>query len=509
MNQEEKSKKSIEEEKKELLLSFAKKFDSIVADSIMSKYRNNFSILFTKENVQSYLENPEKYENELRQLSIVLTTISPQYQKIMFYYPAISKFAPVLYPNINKYGKDGKVDTLKMKKDYLKVAGHLDVLNIKHEFKKIIAVCSREDVFFGYEFEEKESYYIKQLNSQYCKISSIEDGCFNFAFDFSFFDKNRKINNDLLEEELVNYYPSEFQEKYNSYKRDASLRWQELDSSKTICVKFLEDLPYVFPPYANLFNDLSDLVDYKALKKTSSEINNYKLIGLKIPLLDGDEPDNFAVDVSTALTFYNKMIEGLPEGVGAFVTPLEFEGINFESSKSSEFSNVTEAEDNLFTSAGLSSIIFGKGAENSGTLKYSTVYDESVLFRFYRQLERWLNRKFKRVYNNRFSVRLLDITYYNNTEFKEDLLKQAQYGLPVKLLLSSACDISPLEERGMAILENEVLNLSEEWKPLMSSHTQNNEESSTSEDSGRPAERDEDVGEAGQVTRDNDSNDKR
>ena len=506
MAENKKDTKLSETEKREMLLKFAKKFDSVVADSIMSKYKNNFSVLFNRENVQNYLENPEKYENELVQLSIVLTTISPQYQKIMFYFPAISKFAPVLYPNINKYGKDGKIDTAKMKKDYLKVAGHLDVLNIKHEFKKIIAVCAREDVFYGYEYEEKESYYIKQLNSQYCKISSIEDGCFNFAFDFSFFDKNKKINTDLLEEDLVNYYPSEFQEKYNAYKKDPALRWQELDSSKTICMKFLEDVPYVFPPYANLFNDLSDLVDYKALKKTSSEISNYKLIGLKIPLLDGEEPDNFAVDVNTALTFYNKMLEGLPEGVGAFVTPLDFDDINFESSNTSEFNNVTDAEDNLFTSAGLSSIIFGKGAENSGTLKYSTVYDEAVLFRFYRQAERWLNRKFKRLYNNRFSIRLLDITYYNDTEFKEDLLKQAQYGLPVKLLLSSACDISPLEERGMSILENEVLNLTDEWTPLMSSHTQTD---SGSDDGGRPAERDENVGEAGQVTRDNDSNNKR
>ena len=500
--------KTEKEKKHEMILEFARKFDSIVADSIMSKNKNHFSILFNKENVQAYLENPENYENELRQLSLILTTISPQYEKIMFYYPAISKFAPVLYPNINKYGKEGKVDTVKMKKDYLKVAGQLDVMNIKHEFKKIIAVCAREDVFYGYEFEEKESYYIKQLNSQYCKISSVEDGCFNFAFDFSFFDKNKKINTDLLEEDLVNYYPSEFQEKYNAFKKDHSLRWQELDSSKTICMKFLEDIPYVFPPYANLFNDLSDLVDYKALKKTSSEINNYKLIGLKIPLLDGEEADNFAVDVNTALTFYNKMVDGLPEGVGAFVTPLDFDDINFESSNTSEFNNVTNAEDNLFTSAGLSSIIFGKGAENSGTLKYSTVYDEAVLFRFYRQAERWINRKFKRLYSNKFSVRLLDITYYNDTEFKQDLLQQAQYGLPVKLLLASACDISPLEERGMSVLENSVLNLTEEWKPLMSSHTQTGEEGS-SDSAGRPAERDENVGEAGQVTRDNDSNNKR
>ena len=96
MAENKKDTKLSETEKREMLLKFAKKFDSVVADSIMSKYKNNFSVLFNRENVQNYLENPEKYENELVQLSIVLTTISPQYQKIMFYFPAISKFAPVL-----------------------------------------------------------------------------------------------------------------------------------------------------------------------------------------------------------------------------------------------------------------------------------------------------------------------------------------------------------------------------------------------------------------------------
>lgn len=33
----------------------------------------------------------------------------------------------------------------------------------------------------------KDSYFIQKLNPDYCQISSIEGGCFNFAFDFNYF----------------------------------------------------------------------------------------------------------------------------------------------------------------------------------------------------------------------------------------------------------------------------------------------------------------------------------
>lgn len=499
-----KSEKSTEEVKKELVLQYAKQMQSIVADSILNKNKTTFSTLFTKENVQTYLENPENYQDQLRKLSIVLTTISPQYQNIMFYYPAIAKICPVVFPNMSKYNTTKATANVdKVTKDYYKAINQLELMNIKHEFLKIISTCVREDVFYGYEYEDNTSYYIKPLDGGYCKISSVEDGCFNFAFDFSFFDKNKKIN-DMLEEDLVNYYPPEFLTKYNAYKKNAKLKWQELDSTKTICVKFLEDIPYAFPPYANLFNDLSDLVDYKSIKKTRTEIDNYKFIGLQIPTFDNNngQVDDFKIDIDTAYAFYSSMIQGLPEGIGAFITPLEIKDIDFNSSQNSDNDQVSKSEDNLFTSAGLAPIVYGKGAENSGVLKYSTTYNSSLLFNLYRQLERWLNRKFKRNYGSRVLVQLLDITYFNENEFKEGLLQQAQYGLPVKASLASACGISPLMERGMSFLENEVLKLHDEWIPLSSSHTE-------SGDNGKPENDESDLSESAQQTRDNDSNNKR
>ena len=60
---------------------------------------------------------------------------------------------------------------------------------------------------------------------------------------------------------------------------------------------------------------------------------------------------------------------------------------------------------------------------------------------------------------------------FNLDETITQLLKLAQYGVPVKLQLSALCGVTQGVERGLTFLEDNILNLSEEWKPLASSHT--------------------------------------
>jgi hypothetical protein len=57
-----------------------------------------------------------------------------------------------------------------------------------------------------------DSFAFQNLNADYCKNSSIEDGVYNFAYDFSYFDSNR--------DKLPNY-PPEFETMYNQYKADS------------------------------------------------------------------------------------------------------------------------------------------------------------------------------------------------------------------------------------------------------------------------------------------------
>ena len=72
-------------------MQYAKQIESLVSNNlVVSQRKKPFSKKFTAENVQRFLENPVQYEKELRQLSLVLITISPQYSQICSYLASIS-----------------------------------------------------------------------------------------------------------------------------------------------------------------------------------------------------------------------------------------------------------------------------------------------------------------------------------------------------------------------------------------------------------------------------------
>ena len=454
---------------------------------LTSSLKNTFSNKFDQETVNRYLEDPTGNEQNLRKLSTVLMTLSPQYQQIMNYLSSISKYVGVVKPVISKFSTvKGKVDKEKLSKEYSKAIYDLDKLNIGHEFQRITSVVVREDIFYGYVRESENSFYIQQMDSDYCRISSVTDGCFNYQFNFAYFDANKNVNG--MDITLIDTFPSEFQEKYNLYLKDKrKYQWQELNEENTICIKFMEDINFNYPAYSSLFNDLSDLNAYKDMAKTKTEIDNYKFIGLQIPLNENSgKPNDFMVDTDVAMMFYNMLLNSLPQGIGAFITPTDFEDIDFGSgSNSAEISNnVKNAEDNVFSSSGISSINFGKGATSNSGITASNTVDSARLFKLYRQFERWLNRRFKRLYNNKFTVKILDVTVFNVDSVIDQYLKLAQYGVPVKLELSALLGVSQCLERGSAYLENEILKLHEEWLPLQSSHTMSNDttnEKSTTE----------------------------
>ena len=182
-------------EQQKLLLTFAKTLQSTISNNyVVAQKKNLFSKKFNQETVEQYLSNPQKYEKQLRQLSIVLTTLSPLYGSIVSYFSSIAKFVPVVVPNVTKFiNKNGQVDYEKLKKEYLKVSSYIENLSIESEFTRILSVNGVEDVFYGYQINTNDSNYFLQLDADYCRISSISDGCYNFQFDFSYFNVNNKL----------------------------------------------------------------------------------------------------------------------------------------------------------------------------------------------------------------------------------------------------------------------------------------------------------------------------
>lgn len=58
------------------------------------------------------------------------------------------------------------------KAQYSKILKLIEVMNLQHEFTKLLLIAFKEDVFYGYEHTTDDSYFIQKLDLDYCKISS-------------------------------------------------------------------------------------------------------------------------------------------------------------------------------------------------------------------------------------------------------------------------------------------------------------------------------------------------
>lgn len=477
------------------LIEFAKQMNQITIESMKSKNKVNFYKKYTPEQVETYLGDPAKYEKELRNMSRYLSTSSPQYWRLINYFPSIAIMKPMVIPfDLEKLQQNVKKST----KTFNVCTKTLDNMTVQHEYLKALICAFREDVFYGYEIETDDSYYIKQLDADYCRISGVYDGCFTFEFDFSYFDKYKK------ELEMYKQIDKVFEKKYNEYLKDkTNCRWSELTLDREICIKAQETFTFACPIFISVFNDLYDIADFKDLNKAKVEMDNTKYIGFEMPTRgkDSTNVDDFTLDSDTMRTYFAFIQNCLNGKVGSFMSPMPFKEISFPNQKS-DVDNVANSVKSFWGATGVADVLVGEN-KNAGTLKYSINTDESLLFGIYRQIERLLTRKIKKNSGGLYAVMLPDLTIFNIQAEFDKYLKAAQYGFQgAKTMVEATMKLSQNVAQGLGFIENMIQKKHETMIPVQSTHTQGG-------DGEVGAKEKIDITESGQQTRDNASNDNR
>lgn len=470
------------------------KQDGLILDDPNNSRRSALSFKKpTREDIVKYLKSPEQYSKELRNASIYLYEVSSQYRRLIEYFAKLYTFDYVIVP----YDIiPAKVNKKSFEKSYYTTINYLQQMNLKHEIVRINTICYREDVFYGYIREDKNTFYIHQLSPDYCKITSVVDACFMYSFDFSYFD--------TYKDDLENY-GDEFKKKYKAYQNDRNLKWQQLDQEKQFCIKATESVyPAPILPFAGVLEYIYRILDYADLQQAREELENYKIIGLKIPFDQSTGETQLSLDL--AKDFYKQLCSVLPASVGAFITPMDFKDISFERSNAADSDLTVNATKDFWNSAGVSAILFGE-ANNSSTVKVSIQADVAYAAGLIRQIERNVNRILKYKSSTvRFKINVLPITVYNQQEMNSLYLKNAQAGIPCKSMVAASLGENPSDISGLSYLENDFFNLAESWKPLQTSYTQS---AKNSEDSGgRPTneEKGETLTESGEATQEAESN---
>ena len=228
--------------------------NKLITRDLNGNYSTPTFSLYSKDDINTYLQNPYNYEQQIRKAVTYIYGASSHFRRLIQYFTSLSDLAYVVSPN--------RIDpaTAKPKsvnRNYRKVLNALTSMNVRTQFPKILTVCLREDTFYGTMWVTNDNITIQQLPSDYCAISSIEGGVLNVTFNFSYFDSRSGY---------IDYYPPEFQQKYQVYQSNRSgAKWQELDSPTSFAIKCNNDiLDYSIPPFVGVLREIYDIEDLNA-----------------------------------------------------------------------------------------------------------------------------------------------------------------------------------------------------------------------------------------------------
>lgn len=494
------------EEQQKKINQYTLLFANLKKNIIQDLYNNhNESIIYKKypkDRVIKMFDNPQRNEKAFRELSGFLYLASSHYRRLVDYYASILLYNYTVVPtNIPQ-----KVKKAEYRNTYMHVIQLCEKYNLRQESKKAIKIAVRDGVFYGLYYETNDSFYIKPFNNRYAQVSSVEDGCFRFSIDLNYFSGKEYLL-DMYGTKIKNAYYQYKGNKEKNIKPDKTKRWYE--PSNGICIKADETDPvYSLPMFTGLMINIFDIEDYSLLKKAKAENENYKALAMKMAVDDNGIPK---MDYDLAMKYYNQAAGNIPDGIGLILSPFEIQDFSFHNSSTAERDAVVDAEENFFFSAGTSPLIFGSSkATSSSSLSLSVKPDEEVAFGLLEQVQRFFNKKLKKLnlpYD--FAIKFLDQSIFNRDEFTNRLQKAASYGVPVKMQYSASLGLSPSDTVGMSYIEDDILGLGKKvWStPLVSSATQSNKSDNkggrpTAEESGNQ------IGDSGEKTRDLDGNDR-
>ena len=449
---------------------------------------------YSKENVISYLQNISSNENNLRNLSRYLFYRSQVYFRLIMYNATMFDLnARTVIP---QYDLTKDNDQKKMLKSYYETLFWLDRMNLQHEFVPVLINNFIEDVFYGCCWIDETGMFVLPLPPQYCKINGkYFTGDFSFSVDMSYYKKY---------EYLIEYLGEPLSSMYSAYGGDNSNKWQPMPDEYALCTKYrLESWETVCPPYSGLFIDLINLINLSDVQAVADEQQIYKLITATIPLLDGsDVPDDWAVDIPTALEYYRKLESSLPDYIGCAITPIPLDTIDFSDDQASDTTKVQKATKEVLNTSGGAQILNSSTISGAEAFRAATRADtELAISSLLGQIQGWTNRMLSYLVSNPAKVKFFEVSAYTKDVFKESLQKDLNYGFVSSLAINSLNGFSELDTLALNFLEKDVLKLNEKFVPLKTASTQ-----SVDSEGGAPEKSNTQISDEGDETRDQEKN---
>lgn len=463
----------------------------------------------TKTLIQQYLESPINNIDNIREASRFLTRVSMVYKKLILYYATMPLYRYTIIPTMD-LNEDIDIDNIMP--NYQKILKTFHHFKMEKECFNIVSCIIRDGQFTGFMYEsDDDGMFLMPLDVQYCRVyGKTGSGEWITYFNAAYFDVGTNKQFVLgVDGDTSGCWDQCFIDGYNQYKEiGRSAQWFRLTPEKTCTIvsgtddEFYMPLPYFVP----LFVSLLQLIDTEAILASKTELQNYKLLLGKIPLMkDSNDIDDFAISLEMVNQFQAIIENSVPDLVGVGVAPYDFEVINFDKSTNNDDTDtLNQYINNLFSNAGVNKLVVSSGSStNASGIKYSIANDTGNMFIYVRRLESWLNYYIKNNIIDGFELEIFDQTRYNEADFVQMKKEAATLGGSAIDYLCSLGD-TPWIAWNKIRFEN-ASKIKEQMIPLMNSYTM----SGSNQKAGRPEMPEEDLSEEGVSARVSGKNDDR
>ena len=427
---------------------------------------------FKRDTLRNYMKNPLRYYVKLIELSRFLYIRSNPYRKLIGYN---SSMINVNYRTIipKQEWANGRSPE-EVLKNYYETCRFFSVSDMQAEIYKMCVTAWREDTAYGCIYHNDDGVFILPLPYDICRVDGIyHDGGLAFAVKMSYFDNHQ----DELE-----FYGEPFTTMYRDYQNDMQNGlWQHMPDKYCFCIKVgLDDPTLPLPPYLPLFNSILNLCDTEDLQADKDKASVYKLLSFELEPDDSDDPDSFKVDVGTAIDYYNRALERLPEYVDAILTPVKINPISFKDDQAADINIIENATKTLYNSSGGAQILNSSTISTTIGWMSALIADEQYGTNTLRaQLQNFFNRWIRYYMPScQCELVLLPVSPYTKAAYIDQLKSQFTYGMPLRLTLGALDGFNEMQMLSLANLENNVMHLNSLFIPPQSANTQSGGESS-------------------------------
>ena len=447
------------------LADFKKSINNMIATSENS-YNGNLSFrkgmgfnTYTKQEILDTVA--EGSSEELKEVSLFYLYTSGFYRRFLIYYATLLKYVYLTIPHMLG---NSKIEEDKNFKNYNKALDFIHDLNLKNLSKHIAIRVLSEGSYYGIlrDFPDGK-IAVQDLPSNFCRTRfKNQDDIDVVEFKVTYFDT---INDKAVRNEVLKTFPKEFRLGYNRYKNRAGEPWIVIEPDNGIHFNIVDERPF----FSNVLPAIIDFNEYREIEKAKDKQDLKALLVQKLPIEDGE----LVFDPEEAEEIHRGSVEMLKNNVymDVLTTFADVKLEDMESSRSVVTNNLDKISDSIYTEAGVSKELFA--AEGNTALTSSIKNDMALMMIFAHKIANWvqflLNKRFSN--NNMvFRVAALPISYYNETEMRQDALSLAQSGYSF-LIPMLTFDLEQNDLVDLKNLEINALELNKIMIPLASSFT--------------------------------------